>query len=150
MSVANYQPSRQTVQPTGWRAPPGWYASPEGQPGLRWWDGERWTPYVRPGPSALPPAPSALPQTKATTSMVLGLLGLMLAPITWFDLAVAIPALVLGIVALRESNRGVAGGRGMAIAGIVTGAMVCAIDAVLLVAWLTLSSDASGALSTLF
>jgi hypothetical protein len=38
----------------------------------------------------------------------------------------------------------------MAIAGIVTGAMVCAIDAVLLVAWLSLSSDASGALSTLF
>jgi hypothetical protein len=82
--------------------------------------------------------------------MVMGVLGLMLAPITWFDLAVAIPALILGIVALRESNRGEAGGRGMAIAGIVTGAMVCAFDAMLLVAWLVLSAEASAALAAIF
>ena len=29
---------------TSTRLPPaGWYADPDGQPGRRWWDGERWT-----------------------------------------------------------------------------------------------------------
>lgn len=36
--------------------PPGWYPDPHGQPGVRWWDGARWTEHFQ------PPAPPA-PQT---------------------------------------------------------------------------------------
>jgi hypothetical protein len=39
--------------------PPGWYQDPTA-PGLRWWDGARWTEHQQPA-VALPPAPAALP-----------------------------------------------------------------------------------------
>lgn len=31
--------------------PPGWYASPDGTPGLQWWDGNEWTGHRAPPPS---------------------------------------------------------------------------------------------------
>ena len=36
--------------------PPGWYQDPTG-PGLRWWDGNRWTEHHQPA-VALPPPPA--------------------------------------------------------------------------------------------
>ncbi|MFT3887032.1 MAG: DUF4328 domain-containing protein [Arachnia sp.] len=44
--------------------PAGWYASPDGSPGLRWWDGARWTDDRRPIADAPPPptAPNRLPR----------------------------------------------------------------------------------------
>jgi uncharacterized protein DUF2510 len=37
--------------------PPGWYQDPTA-PGLRWWDGTRWTEHQQPA-VALPPPPTA-------------------------------------------------------------------------------------------
>jgi hypothetical protein len=48
--------------------PPGWYQDPQG-PGLRWWDGTRWSEHRQPA-VALPPPPMpaqpvpVLPQQK--------------------------------------------------------------------------------------
>lgn len=39
--------NRPPGESTGWHAPSGgWYQDPNGEPGLRWWDGERWTAHV--------------------------------------------------------------------------------------------------------
>ncbi|WP_327275500.1 DUF4190 domain-containing protein [Streptomyces sp. NBC_01224] len=75
-----------------------------------------------PGYGAQPPAGygypggAALPSGKATASMVLGILGLVLIPII-----LPIIALCLGISARRMADRGEGGGRGQAVAGIVMG-----------------------------
>ncbi|MEU9316779.1 DUF4190 domain-containing protein [Streptomyces sp. NPDC048295] len=75
-----------------------------------------------PGYGAQPPAGygypggAPLPSGKATASMVLGILGLVLIPII-----LPIIALCLGISAKRMADRGQGGGRGQAVAGIVMG-----------------------------
>ena len=65
-------------------------------------------------------APAPLPTGRSRTSMVLGILGLLLYFVLFFGVVLAIPALVLGFMALRDCNRDVAGGRDMAIVGLVT------------------------------
>lgn len=35
--------------------PAGWYADPSGLPATRWWDGQKWTDHLQPGPAVLPP-----------------------------------------------------------------------------------------------
>ncbi|MER5364471.1 DUF4190 domain-containing protein [Streptomyces sp. NPDC002722] len=73
-----------------------------------------------PGYGVQPPAGygygAPLPSGKATASMVLGILGLVLIPII-----LPIIALCLGISARRMADRGEGGGRGQAVAGIVMG-----------------------------
>ena len=36
---------------------PGWYPSPDGTPGERWWNGSSWSDSRRGGPAVAPPAP---------------------------------------------------------------------------------------------
>ncbi|MYQ85618.1 DUF4190 domain-containing protein [Streptomyces sp. SID4936] len=62
------------------------------------------------------PGGAPLPSGKATASMVLGILGLLLIPII-----LPVIALCLGISAKRMADRGQGGGRGQAVAGIVMG-----------------------------
>jgi hypothetical protein len=67
--------------------PPGWYEDPWHAPGVRWWDGERWTthtavpvgsaapaPPPRPWPPVAPPAPSRRPPWWVWTLAALGVL----------------------------------------------------------------------------
>ena len=70
-----------------------------------------------------PPAPAPLPTGLATTSMVLGIVGLPFALFCGIGVILSIAAFATGMVAVRQSNAGQAGGKGMAIAGIVTGAI---------------------------
>ncbi|MFB7630826.1 DUF4190 domain-containing protein [Streptomyces sp. NPDC056149] len=74
------------------------------------------------GPGYAMPAP--LPSGQATASMVLGILGLLMIPIV-----LPITALCLGISARRKADRGEAGGRNMAVAGIVLGSVGCGLAA---------------------
>ncbi|MFD4757824.1 DUF4190 domain-containing protein [Streptomyces sp. NPDC058439] len=62
------------------------------------------------------PGGAPLPSGKATASMVLGIVGLLLIPII-----PPIIALCLGVSARRMADRGEGGGRGMATAGMVMG-----------------------------
>jgi Domain of unknown function (DUF4190) len=91
-------------QPSGWQPP----APPPGQ---------------QPPPGSWPPpqapwGPAPPTNGKATTSLVLGICGIVLCPIV-----LSVPALVLGYQARREidQSNGASGGRGMAVAGIVLG-----------------------------
>ncbi|MFD4943768.1 DUF4190 domain-containing protein [Streptomyces sp. NPDC058239] len=70
------------------------------------------------------PGGAPLPSGKATASMVLGILGLLLIPII-----LPIIALCLGISARRMADRGEGGGRGQATAGMVMGIIGCAFAA---------------------
>jgi hypothetical protein len=111
---------------------------------LRWWDGEHWTANIRPDPpGASSSQPAALSERKATTSLALGIVGLLSSFFHPIGLLLAIAGLILGLVALRECNRGVAGGRATAIAGIVTGVLVSVIYVVLTILYLTTGSSAS-------
>jgi hypothetical protein len=61
--------------------------------------------------------PIVLPPTsgKATTAMILGLMGLLTCGFT------SLPAIILGHMAEAETRTGTRGGRGMAITGLVFG-----------------------------
>ncbi|MFE7324810.1 DUF4190 domain-containing protein [Streptomyces sp. NPDC057565] len=67
------------------------------------------------------PTGAALPTGKATASMVLGIVGLLLVPIV-----APIIALCLGVSARRMADRGEGGARGQATAGMVMGIIGCA------------------------
>ena len=94
-------------QPSGWQPPAGEPTPPP--PGS-------WPP---PQQQQQPPwGPGPPTNSKATTSLVLGICGVLLCP-----LILSVPALVLGYQARSEIDRsnGASGGRGLAVAGIVLG-----------------------------
>ena len=47
--------------------PPGWYADPTGQAGVRWWDGAQWTAHSAPMPTGGPGAAAPRPRVPDTT-----------------------------------------------------------------------------------
>ena len=103
-------------------------------------------PPIDPGnPYAASQAPGAeythmmvetLPTGLAVASMVVGIIGLLLSLVCGCFMVVSAPldliAVVLGVVALQQNNRGEAGGRGMAIAGIVCGSIGLALSLLIL------------------
>lgn len=86
------------------------------------------------GPPGWVPAPGATPPPAgrsglALASMVVGIVGLLAC----FTVVPSVVALVLGVVALRQIARsaGARSGRGMAVAGVVLGALGVVVGAVL-------------------
>ena len=74
--------------------------------------------YGQPGPYG-PPAPVSRPtESKATTSLILGIVSLFLC-----GFFTGIPAIVIGFSARKEIRRsnGTVGGEGLALGGIITG-----------------------------
>src|SRR6266481_1545552 len=102
--------------------PPGGYAPPPGNWG---------------GPGGYGPSPPGygVQQSKglAVAALVLGIVGVVTF---WIFLGglLGIVALVLGIVAIRKSRTGQAGGQGMAIAGTVLGGVAIVITAIYAIA----------------
>lgn len=64
-----------------------------------------------------------LPSGFAITSMILGILSLVLCT----NLITGVPAVIFGGLALSRANKGLAGGKGMAITGLATGIIGCVI-----------------------
>ena len=98
---------------------PGWYPDSSYPGQLRWWDGTRWTEDRAPMP-----APYFVRETDgyAVASVITGVLGIPIVPI------------VLGVVArnrIRDSG-GMKDGNGLAIAGIILGAVQLVIWAVII------------------
>ena len=88
------------------------------------------TPYSDPSYGA----PARLPQGMAISALVLGVIGLLLACLA-FGGVFGIIGLVLGIVALRRVKQGTGGGKGLAIAGIVTGTIAALIGIAAAIYW---------------
>lgn len=154
--------------------PADWYPDPE-QPGqLRYWDGTQWTDHRAPGtgaPATQPtqpawgeqptpawgqPAPwgAAAPATStgtnglAITSLIIAVLSFFLA-FVMVGAVGGVIAVVLGVVGLRQVNAsgGTQGGRGLAVSGIVIGALSIVLGLVIflvLVAFGTAFESQSG------
>jgi len=92
-------------------------------------------PYGYPYPYPMMPMVPELPRGLAITGMVLGIVGLCTS-IFYIGGLIGIVGLVFSILAIRKAKRGLGGGRGMAIAGLVTsivGIVLNAIEIVFLV-----------------
>lgn len=88
------------------------------------------TPY---GTDPYGSAPSrSLPTGMAVASLVLGILGLLTSAFLLGGL-LGLVAIILGIIALGKIKRGEAGGRGMAIGGIVTGILALLVTILIVV-----------------
>jgi hypothetical protein len=91
-----------------------------------------WAGYASSGPNW---GTAAAPSTGlATTALVLGIVSLPLLVFVGFGALLGIAAIVVGIVALRRANRGEAGGRGLAIGGIATGAVSVVLGILIVIA----------------
>lgn len=78
--------------------------------------------------------PRPLPQGMAVAVMVLGIIGMVSSVLVFISLPCSILGAVFGEIANRRSDAGRAGGKGMAVAGMITGfvgifisAGICAI-----------------------
>ena len=92
----------------------------------------------------MPPAPGYgmpvqdLPKGQAVASMVLGIIGVVFlcVPIAisgLISLACGITALILAAQGMKKASAGTAGGKGMAITGLVLGCIVCGLAALSLI-----------------
>lgn len=119
-----YVPPAPATQPTP--PPPTWppTAAPQQyHPGYPP-PGSGYVPHPPPPPGYRPYGAPRTGNGRATTAMVLGILAILFFWLTLLDLALAVPAIVLGALALRDANRfPERGGRGKAIAGLVCGIM---------------------------
>ena len=78
-------------------------------------------------------APSrSLPTGMAVASLVLGILGLLTSAFLLGGL-LGLVAIILGIIALGKIKRGEAGGRGMALGGIITGILALLVTILIVV-----------------
>ena len=108
----------------------GWYADPQGGPGLlRYWDGANWTPQTasvgQPAMgSVAPPIAEGKGSGKAIASLVLGIIGLVAWFIPLFGLPISVTGLILGATATKSARRK------MAIIGVVLCAIALALTCV--------------------
>ena len=95
--------------------PAGWYPSPDGAPGVRYWNGSEWeTAWLEKAPDAhTGRAKAGTTNGLAIASMVLGIL--------WLYWVGSVLAIIFGAIALKQIQRRGQSGRGMAIAGLVLG-----------------------------
>ncbi|MCB9555866.1 MAG: hypothetical protein H6707_07145 [Deltaproteobacteria bacterium] len=122
----------QAKGPGDFQPPPSSGALP-GQPG-----------YVGPGVGQDPyrtPAPGTAPvpaDNKAVISMVLGIIGAMLCCLPLVGPVAGTIAIVLYVKynAVYRASGGMAGGRGMAIAGLVCGIVACAMGLIYTLYWM--------------
>jgi hypothetical protein len=84
----------------------------------------------------MPGPPPQLPRGLAITGMVLGIVGLCTS-LFYIGGVIGIIGLIFSIIALRAARRGQSGGRGMAIAGLVTSILAIVLNAIeiILIVW---------------
>lgn len=99
--------------------PAGWLQDPDDQHRERWWDGSAWTDHRRLAPAA---ASASAPLTGDLNPLAVAAL---VASLVWLGGFGSVAAIVLGVIARQQIDR--SGdrerGRGLAVAGIVIGAL---------------------------
>lgn len=131
-----YPPSAATPGPgyaqnAGYTQSPGYTQNPGYPPNASY------TPYQSYGyPYPMMPMPHELPKGMAITGMVLGIVGLATS-IFYVGGVIGVIGLVFSIIAVRAAGRREAGGRGMAIAGLVTSIIAIIVNAIeiILIVW---------------
>lgn len=99
-------------------------------------------PYGYPYPYPMMPMAPGLPTGLAITGMVLGIVGLCTS-LFYVGGVIGIVGLVFSIIALRRVKRGLGGGKGMAIAGLVTSIVSIVVNLVEVVFLVWLFSTAA-------
>ncbi|WP_194201859.1 DUF4190 domain-containing protein [Glycomyces albidus] len=135
------QPGSQPPQQPGYSPQPQQpgYSQPQQQPGY----GP--APQLPPAAPGYPPPYGApgpygpqLPKGQAVASMVLGIVAAVFLCIPYaggfIALVCGIIAAILGGIAMKKANQGLAGGKGMAITGLVLGIIVCAVGVFAIIA----------------
>ncbi|MFF3215528.1 DUF4190 domain-containing protein [Streptomyces sp. NPDC002886] len=89
------------------------------------------------------PAPAARRNGLAVAALVTGIASLLLLWLWFVGIPLALVAIGLGIAALRKA-RGGAGGRGMAISGLVLGAVTVVIAGILVVVGVSILNSDEG------
>lgn len=84
-------------------------------------------------PGYQPPPPQSGSAGLAIASMVLGILSIPCFCVWWVSIPLAIIAIILGVVALNSVKSGQGGGRGMAQAGLILGAIGLLLAIILIV-----------------
>ncbi len=96
-------------------------------------------PYGTPPPGApYPYLPAPPTNGLAITSFVLGIVAIVLSWIPIFDLILSVPAFILGVLGLSKANQTGGSGKGLAIAGLVLGAIASAGTLLVIILYLTL------------
>ena len=91
-------------------------------------------PYTATGNTPMAPMPTGPGENVglAIASMVLGICSIVFccggAPF-------AIPSLIMGIIAIKQANRGEAGGKGMAVAGVVMSAIILVLTLIVILVY---------------
>jgi hypothetical protein len=93
-----------------------------------------WAGQASQGPSWGGSAGASTSTGMATTALVLGIVSLPMLIFFGLGALLGIAAVVVGIIAVRRTNRGEASGRGMAIGGIVTGAISVVLGILIVIA----------------
>ena len=121
--------------------PQEWLPDPSGRHELRWWDGTQWTEHVSDGgetstdaegaqgnppppPRGSEPGAPRQRSGRATASLVLGIVGVLVFPVVCSTLAIIFGALALRDIGDREdiAGRNMAWwGLGLGIAGLIIG-----------------------------
>jgi hypothetical protein len=127
--------------PTG--APIGGTDAPPSTPGGTWGTSAgsgsggqppAWAGQASQGPSWGGSAGTSTSTGMATTALILGIVSLPMLIFFGLGALLGIAAVVVGIIAVRRANRGEASGRGMAIGGIVTGAISVVLGILIVIA----------------
>jgi lysylphosphatidylglycerol synthetase-like protein (DUF2156 family) len=108
------------------------------------WDGGRDADLGAPPPGPTSTAPQPPSNAPAIAALVCGIVGVVLSWIPFINfLAVilAIVAIITGVVGLRRAGPPEAPGKGMAIAGLITGAVALVVSVVVLWGIATLFTD---------
>jgi len=80
----------------------------------------------------------------AIAALVLGLLSLPATFTVIGGILLGLLAIIFGVIAVRRFNRGQGGGKGMAIAGIVTGALGLVLSIILIAVGVSLLNSSAG------
>ena len=124
-----------TAQTQSRQPHPDWYRYPPG----------RYPVGYSPPPHGGPPPQAVAPKNGlAIASLVLAVIGLVSVATVFAPIGLGVVATVIGVIAHGRAKRGIANNGGVAIAGIVLGALAIVVGLAFIAIWTTVWKDVGG------